>query len=206
MDSARFDNLTRSLTTAGSRRRMLAAALSGASGLVVGASSVDQARAKKTCPPCKRRKQGRCKKKRPNGTACGPGGQICQSGRCRCPGGTTDCSGSCVNLGGDPRNCGSCGKRCGVNEQCVAGQCRCPHQSGGDEICSPGAICCPTNNACSCIGSGQFLDPATCAAVTECPSGSTPCTSTSNVCLNTVPSRVCCPSGTTCTAEGSCLQ
>jgi hypothetical protein len=75
----RFDTLTRSLTTAGSRRRALAA-LGGALGTALSGSVVDGAAAKKKCPPCKKRKQGTCKKKKPNGSTC-PGG-TCQGGRC----------------------------------------------------------------------------------------------------------------------------
>jgi hypothetical protein len=221
MDSARFDALARSLAITGSRRRALAVSLSGALGLL-GLARPDAATAAKSrkcrpkCAECEKCQKGDCERKngkkvckrgkckpKPDGTACA-GGKSCQAGICACA--VAECSGACVDTRSDPRDCGSCGKRCGVNEQCVAGQCRCPHQSGGDEICSPGAICCPTKDDCTCIGGGQFLDPATCAAVEECPSDSTPCTSTSNACLGTVSTRVCCPSGTTCTAEGTCLQ
>jgi hypothetical protein len=63
MDADRFDTLARSLTL----RRHALAALSGALGLVLGASLPEDAAAKKKCPPCKKRnKQGKCKKKKPN--------------------------------------------------------------------------------------------------------------------------------------------
>ena len=80
MDGVRFDALTRALTTFGSRRRALASAFGGALGIVLAASSVDEAAAKKKCPPCKKRKQGKCKKKKPNGTPCTGGS--CQDGSC----------------------------------------------------------------------------------------------------------------------------
>jgi len=83
MDGSRFDSLTRTLCIAGSRRRALA-------GLLVGGLSVFGSRAegavakkKKPCPPCKKRKKGRCKGKKPDGAAC-PGG-TCQGGVCLPP-------------------------------------------------------------------------------------------------------------------------
>jgi hypothetical protein len=80
MDADRFDALSRSLTASGSRRHAVAAFLGGVLGSAVGAASIDEATAKKKCPPCKKRKQGRCKGKKPDGTPC-PGG-TCQGGQC----------------------------------------------------------------------------------------------------------------------------
>ncbi len=78
MDDSRFDRLARTLTAAGSRRRALAVALGGVLGPVLSASFPEDAAARKKCPPCKKRtKQGKCKKKKPNGAAC-PGG-TCQA-------------------------------------------------------------------------------------------------------------------------------
>ena len=74
-----FDRVVHALTRAVSRRSALGGLLAGALGL----SSVqtETATAKlKPCPPCKKRKQGKCKKKLPDGTACSEG--ICQSGNC----------------------------------------------------------------------------------------------------------------------------
>src|SRR5215217_720802 len=82
MDEIHFDALARTVTAAGSRRRALAA-LSGVLGLALGASSPETSEAKKQCPPCKKRKNDKCKKDKPDGTAC-PGG-ACQSGRCLAP-------------------------------------------------------------------------------------------------------------------------
>jgi hypothetical protein len=80
MDALRFDTLTRLLTRTGSRRRALLAALGGALGTTLGAFSVEEAAAKKSCPPCKKRnKQGKCKKKS-DGTTCPDG--TCENGRC----------------------------------------------------------------------------------------------------------------------------
>jgi hypothetical protein len=79
MDADRFDALSRSLTASGSRRHALAAFLGGVLGSAVGAALIEEATAKKRCSPCKKRKQGKCKKV-PNGTACAGG--TCQSGHC----------------------------------------------------------------------------------------------------------------------------
>jgi hypothetical protein len=79
MDGSTFDMLIQSLTTARSRRRALRGLLAGALGLL-GSQTEQAAAKKKPCAPCKKRKKGKCKKKRPDGTAC-PGGW-CQGGRC----------------------------------------------------------------------------------------------------------------------------
>jgi hypothetical protein len=80
MDGFAFDALTRSLTSAGSRRRALTGLVSGTLGLILAASVIDEAAAKKKCPPCKKRKKGKCKKKQPDGTACAGG--TCRGGSC----------------------------------------------------------------------------------------------------------------------------
>jgi hypothetical protein len=98
MDAPRFDALARSLSTTGSRRRALAAAVSGALG-VLGRSAPDEATAAKsgkcqrTPGECERCKKGTCDRKngkktcrkgkltpKAEGTPCASGS--CQSGRC----------------------------------------------------------------------------------------------------------------------------
>jgi hypothetical protein len=76
-DATRFDALTRSLHS----RRGALAALSTVLGLAQRSSWNEDAAAKKKkpCPPCKKRKQGKCKPQ-PNGTTCTGGN--CQSGSC----------------------------------------------------------------------------------------------------------------------------
>ncbi len=156
MDGFDFDALTRSLTTAGSRRRALTGLVSGTLGLVLGASVIEEAAAKKPCPPCKKRKQGKCKKKKPNGTACGSG-RVCQSGRCVRPGGLTNCGGTCVNTQSDEANCGTCGTVCPANQVCQASACfpasTCPANTTTFTFCLfPGATC---GVGCSCARSAE---------------------------------------------------
>ena len=81
MERDRFDALTPTLTTTGSRRgitRLLAGlTLGGSLGLL--RLSQAEAKCKKTCGPCKRCTKGKCKPKAA-GTACAGG--TCQRGRC----------------------------------------------------------------------------------------------------------------------------
>ena len=191
MDAKQFDSLTRSLYSWSTRRRLVAGLIGGllASPLLGGAADV----AARRCPPCRRRKEGRCRKKRRNGTPCGVG-KTCQRGRCVCPAGTTECSGVCVDTTSDPRNCGTCGTRCQLNGACLAGRCDCVPVGCGALV---GACCPGPGGGCGCASSG-FIDPRTCTNVLTCPSDTTPCVGTC---------RTCCPAGTTCDpSTGTCLQ
>ena len=154
MDAHRFDALARTLTTAGSRRRALNGLLSGTLGLVLTASTVEDVAAKKPCPPCKKRKQGKCKKKLPDGSPCSGG--TCQSGSCVAAG----CERNC-----DRKICGSdgCGGSCGTcvaPETCQNGDCRCTRNCAPDG-CGPdgcGGFCgscndgtCTPSGVCTCV-------------------------------------------------------
>ena len=172
MDADRFDTLARTLTAAGSRRQALVATLGGGLSLVLGAASVDEAGAKKRCPPCKKRKLGKCKKKLPDGTACSGG--TCQAGACCLPESPeTTCAGRC---GTWPNTCrqtvscppcaggmyclanGSCAKICLAQEDCPAG-CGCPMSVEGPRHCV-------VLGTPSCA-----LIPQVCTATAECPAG-----------------------------------
>lgn len=78
MDATHFDAFSRSLTALGSRRSALATALAGGLGTLATGST--EANKKKNCSPCEKRKKGKCKKKKPDGTVCAGG--TCQGGRC----------------------------------------------------------------------------------------------------------------------------
>ena len=171
MDQNRFDTLTRSLTTTGSRRQAVAAVLSGAFG-VLGLVPAGGTGAKKQCPPCKKRKKGKCKKKQPDGTACPVG--TCLSGSCfagataapppsdPCPGQPDDTAcpgdGRCRSGVCQPRpTCAAHHVTCLLGSQCCSNSCSGP--DGGTQSCScstSGEPCYTTIDCC------QLSAPQTC--------------------------------------------
>ena len=181
MDADRFDAISRSLTTAGSRRHALA-------GLLLGACGILGARAEKTaaknCKKLKGERKKKCIKKAkahnatpvtpvtqtstcvPNcGTrTCGPDGcdgscgdcvapKTCQNGECSC---TPSCAAS--------NACGTdgCGGSCGT---CILGTC-----TDGTCICTPGEE--PCKGQCWPVCIASIRDPETCLC---CESGEEVC-------------------------------
>ena len=151
MDGPHFDALTRSLTAAQSRRGALRALLGGPLGLLGGATVLAKrgnggGNRKKDCPPCKKKKDGKCKANKPDGTVCENGG-TCQSGSCLSGSGS---GGSGSGGSSSPSVCpsGNTGRACGADG---TGRCR-----GG--ICYPPPTCrstgedCDPNNAGQCCG------------------------------------------------------
>jgi hypothetical protein len=125
---------------------------------------------KKACRPCKKRKQGKCKGKKPDGTAC-PGGN-CVSGQClpTAPGCTTPfsrCGEECVNLQTDPLHCGACDNACPLAESCVDGGCQC---GALKEDIAPSTCCVPEPGHAEgiCFNPGPYYS---CATDDECDSG-----------------------------------
>ena len=178
MDAEQFDTLARSLTEGRSRRGALAAVVGG----VLGVAGLAEAGAKKKkpCPPCKKRKQGKCKKKLPDGTAC-PGG-ICQGGRCAsptCSDGAKNGSETDVDCGGDCPRCLN-GRTCSSRDDCVGALCK----DGTCQVCLGNPECgTDDNGACGCqqpatggsrVCTGTAVPPTvmSCAA---CPPGGTIC-------------------------------
>src|SRR5215212_6827590 len=134
MDADRFDALARSLTQPRSRR-VLTAALGG----LLAVTAIPLKAKKKPCPPCKKRKKGKCTKKLPEGTVCGSG-KTCQNGSCLTAVTPPFCA---VQPAWTP---------CGSNQFCQGGACL-----SGTGICSVGAdICttgtCPGATGCQCGG------------------------------------------------------
>jgi hypothetical protein len=187
MDAERFDILARSLTI-GSRRVALRTILSVALGTTLRTSFAERAEAKKKpCPPCKKRKKGKCKKKLPDGTACPDGS--CQTGNCVAttvpppPCTVTGCpyfdvcqEGVCVNCLGTP---------CVNNGQCCTGfcaaftECACAFgNSGPNGPCTSNAQCC--NGKCNVSTGRCACDPA-----------GSPCTDSSTCCGTCSGSGVC---------------
>jgi hypothetical protein len=97
MDADRFDTLSRTLTTPGSRRTTLRALGALAFGGAAAASSAS-AEAGKNCPVCKKKKRGRCRKVK-DGTLCSPEEGVhgeCVSGHCCLPNNCTECPNVCA--------------------------------------------------------------------------------------------------------------
>lgn len=121
MDPIRFDHLTRILSTARSRRHALAAALGAPFGMAFGVvSGVEAAtKKKKPCPPCKKRKKGKCKNA--EGIPCNGG--TCQGGRC-VPA-ATDATAN-TTLSPPPSFCATQpeGAPCGFCHSCRGGTCQ----------------------------------------------------------------------------------
>jgi hypothetical protein len=151
MDPDRFDILIRSLHHARSRRRALVTLL-GLSGAAV-VSRTELAEAKKKCSPCKKRKQGKCKKKLPDGTSCGGAGETCQSGSCVAAAPVPPfCQGKADNTD------------CGGGKKCSGGVCATPPPCTNG-LCLVDGDCCSGSCdegffACDRGGSGKFCTSA----------------------------------------------
>jgi hypothetical protein len=119
IDAARFDSLSRSLTAARSRRRLTGNLFSLAIGSATAASPlIAEAKRKNSCPPCKKRKKGKCKKKKTDGTPC-PGG-MCRRGLCAtCTVGVQNGRETGVDGGGSCSRCGT-GQGCTSPNDCAS--------------------------------------------------------------------------------------
>ena len=157
MDPDRFDALARFLSHTGSRRRA-AAALGGVFGGVFSMSSLEEAAAKKKCPRCKKRKNGKCKKNKPDGTACAGG--TCQGGRCQsagnppadpCPG-QKPCKGGCIATG-----------QCCISADCPSGY-QCCSDACSDTKKPADAFCFTHAECCSDFCRSSRLGVSACAA------------------------------------------
>lgn len=149
MKATHFDSLLRSLTTAHSRR----SAVQIVSGLVFGSAAGAALRldaAAKKCGPCREKKRGRCKKKKPNGRPCGEC-RACQGGKC-----VFACTDTESCLSGD----------CCANEKiCLGGVC-----CSGEQICANNVCCLPTGAAC------DIAEPGSCCNLAcGCPQGPPDC-------------------------------
>ena len=81
MNARSFDALTRSLVVGATRRRLLAGLAASLGGAIAPVLAIQEANAKH-CPPCRKKKRGHCKRKKPNGTPCGEE-KTCQGGKCK---------------------------------------------------------------------------------------------------------------------------
>jgi len=153
MDEPQFDQLTKALSNASSRRGFLKV-LMGAVGGALGLSRVEAQTGDSDCSnkgqSCTAQKccggftclidmtSGTEKFCCPDGDVCGqtccPTGGVCLGDTCVCPDGETRCEnedpiGTCLNLDTDVNNCGACGNKCPASTDpcgmaaCVAGVC-----------------------------------------------------------------------------------
>jgi hypothetical protein len=196
MDNS-FDELTRALAGATSRREALRRLGGFVGGALLASVGLDGgwARAgagdpcKAACRRCSPRTRDQCIsvcRACPGTTSlCGPcgavvccsGGRVCYNGRCVCPPGLTDCGGYCADLRNDPYNCGGCGRACSGGEVCDNGACGCPSgltDCGGAcvDLASDPNNCGGCGNVCSdptphCAG-GTCGDPNNCGGGGPC--------------------------------------
>lgn len=205
MDGERFDAITRTLATGGSRRTLLRAFAGAIGASLAGVGTALGA------PRCKRTGQ-RCKS---NADCCpDTNGNLCAANKtCQpCPAETpTLCGTQCRNTDTDAGNCGACGERCPTGASCVGGGCVCP--SDAPSICagkcvdksddnlncgSCGVQCfgdstC-VNGGCRCFYDGQHIDDdglCTCEGTT--------CVSSDDCCNDFYTGRFMCTAGQ-CTA------
>jgi hypothetical protein len=134
MNGLHFDTIVRTLPHGSRTRRSLARSFGGVALVAaVALFAGEDADARRQCPPCRKRRRGKCKKKRPDGTAC-PGG-TCQSGRCSPVSDTCDAA-ACP----DP---GVCKTRACADNVCA------PENVPNDTSCGSsgqvcqGGVCCP---------------------------------------------------------------
>jgi len=198
MDSSKFDQLTKAIATATSRRQALKAIGASVVGGILGLGGVGTALAmcKGIGVKCSQSKEccvGYCDPSTftctcPIGTVlCGdhcvsnvcPDGQTFDSSSCQCTcsGGLTACGSTCIDTSSDPNNCGSCGHHCPPDAACVNGTC----------VCSLG------NTACGGICTNLLIDNNNCGSCGHvCPPDSV-CENATCACLTVVCGGHCCP-------------
>jgi len=232
MDGTHFDALARSLSTAGSRRRALGGLLVSALGLLGSQTEKASAKKKKPCPPCKKRKKGKCKANLPDGTSCENGGS-CLSGSCRPPAGPLDvtpppstcspaiCAGCCDAQGVcQPGNthlaCGSGGGPCAAcanpkpvcfNNVCTTCQNNAPARPCPNGCCDGiTGTCLPgtTRGSCGAVGGACQTCPWGVCANGVCTCDNTSCSG--NMCCDPVAKRCqFLSSGSHLSCEGWCI-
>jgi hypothetical protein len=168
MDADRFDSLARSLRDAACRRTIIGLLSTSTLGGALASLAVGDAEAKNRkrprCRPCRKRKNGRCKGKKPNGTVCGVD-KVCRDGKCisasdphipGCSTGNDFCSGDQASCLGTPE----CGCFVTVEHDTICGNLT--HFQG-----------CPTTT--SCTSSDDCHDVEFCVALPCCPEGKAVC-------------------------------
>ncbi len=180
MDANRFDALLRTLSERSSRRGIVPALVSVGFGTTLGLGQSSRTGAKQ-CPPCRKKKQGKCKRRKPDGAPCAESRGACQEGVCACGGGPVcpprqACvAGSCFPQGACPAGTRACipetGTPCGDD-------CFCALSAEGNTVCiESGGLCiqfsdCKTAAECStCHDSADCDAGEACIDVSGCCNG-----------------------------------
>ncbi len=144
MEPTKFDELTKALATATSRRQALKTIAATTIGGILGLASIGSAFAKPTC--------------KPSGHGCGSNKQCCSGVcdqttiKCACPPGTTElCNGTCAT------NCLSTGCSTGCN--CVQ------DAAVGNFYCAQGAATQGCSSDCDCPNGQMCINGGVCVAV-----------------------------------------
>ena len=204
LDATRFDTLTRTFSTVGSRRRAVALALGGAIGLR-GLLDPEMVEAHNVLASCKKKKGKQKKKclkkaKQHNAQHAADGGT---GGDGATDGGDTGGgdSGLCpnVDLQNDVNNCGVCGHKCefpNARSACERGTCMIAECNSGFADCDPNAAGCEAELGTPEHCSGCFdICGGVPNATSTCQVDSSPGPGT---CVDT------CNPGTDCDGDGNC--
>lgn len=146
MDADRFDTLTRSFLRAGTRRWVIATALSaGFLATVDTARAGKRKRCKRSCGECGRCRKGKCRPK-PNGAVCSIGN--CKKGKCStCFNGVKDGNETDRDCGGKCPRC-AIGRSCATRDDCASARCA----GGTCAQCAENSQCgSDSHGACVCI-------------------------------------------------------
>jgi hypothetical protein len=117
------------------------------------------------------------------------------SGAVQQPDGGATYGGATVDPLTDPANCGGRGVRCPLNEECIAGRCRCDGVLGS---VAPFTCWLGEGGYCHVPGNDGWWLADVGGVAPEVPPGYAPCAGT--VC------KVACPSGTACEPAGFCRR
>jgi hypothetical protein len=187
MDDRRFDALTRSLASGGSRRQVLKGLCGLGGGALAGASLRSADAARRSVPT-------------PRPVHC-PGNQSWDGDACVCPDGTTPCGPACCSAGATCCDNACCDGTCYGEELC------CP---ASRSFCEVTGECCPEGWMCcaefGCISPDQCCTSTDCAPETcrsvDC-SGDHICASTFD-CNRGEAETSCCGEDEVCLRNGSC--
>jgi hypothetical protein len=128
MGTTRIDRFARTLAGPGDRRTLVGLLAGLAVSGAVLPPAAGAAAAGKKCKPCRRKRRGKCRGKKPDGTLCGAARECCD---------------------------GQCVAECGTNEQRDPATCGCCLRAG--EVCDPGPAACCSQRCVGQVGGTTFF-------------------------------------------------